>query len=151
MEENKRENEEMEVQANDENLDFHDSQESEEIEYQPTEEDRILIEKIAQRKREAKRKRIIHKYLVVGGLILFLSFLLTMCCREVIRLKAQNYSLKKQQQELIEERDRLAEELKHTGNKEYIKEQARKQLKLLDPGEIMFIFRDGEGETEDGE
>ena len=68
--------------------------------------------------------------------------LFTMCGREIFRLKAENYALRKQQQELEEERDRLARELERVGDKEYIKDQARKQLRLLDPGEIMFVFQD---------
>ena len=45
------------------------------------------------------------------------------------------------------ERDRLQEELKKVDDKEYIKDQARRQLRLLNPGEIMFMFGDEEEEN----
>jgi cell division protein FtsB len=76
-------------------------------------------------------------------MVLVFAVLLTMCSREIVRLQAENRALKKQHAELEQERDRLAKELSTVGDKEYIKEQARKQLKLLDPGEIMFVFEDG--------
>ena len=82
-------------------------------------------------------------------IILIFAVLLTMCSREIVKLKAQNYELQKQHAQLEQERDRLTKELGRVGDKEYIKEQARKQLKLLDPGEIMFVFDDGKGSTED--
>ena len=43
---------------------------------------------------------------------------------------------------LEKQRDELKEELKNTGESEYIREQARKQLRLLNPGEILFTFED---------
>jgi cell division protein FtsB len=72
-----------------------------------------------------------------------------MCSREIVRLKAENRALKKQHAQLEEERDRLTKELGRVGDRDYIKEQARKQLRLLDPGEKMFVFEDGEVSSED--
>lgn len=114
----------------------------------PTQEE-LLQQRIQERRRRIKRKERRRKRLILLGIILALVLALTMCGREIIRLKAENASLKKQQAELKEERDRLTEELKSAGSKEYIKEQARKQLRLLDPGEIMFIFdEDGDGKND---
>ncbi|MBQ6623398.1 MAG: septum formation initiator family protein, partial [Mogibacterium sp.] len=59
-------------------------------------------------------------------------------------LKAENIALQKQQKELEEERDRLREEVENSGNREYVQEQARKQLRLLNPGELIFTFEDEE-------
>ena len=91
--------------------------------------------KVASRQRSKKRRTLI---------ILLLAFVLmaTMCGRDIIRLKAENRDLKKQQVALEKQRDELKEELKNTGENEYIREQARKQLRLLNPGEILFTFDD---------
>ena len=122
------------------------------------EESEVLAAKIEARRRQIRKKKIRRKRLTVLLIILLFVFLFTMCGREIFRLKAENYALQKQQEELKAERDRLTEELKKVGDKEYIKDQARKQLRLLDPGEIMFIFEEDEkaadeaaGETQDGE
>ena len=90
---------------------------------------------LAKRQRSKKRRTLA---------ILLLAFVLmaTMCGRDIIRLKAENAELKKQQVALEKQRDELKEELKNTGESEYIREQARKQLRLLNPGEILFTFDD---------
>ncbi len=119
-------------------------------------EDQELAEKIE--KRRIRSRRIIkrRKLLMVSATIVLFAVLLTMCGREIVRLKAENLSLRRQHTQLLEERDRLQKELENVDNKEYIKDQARKQLRLLDPGELVFIFEDGEpgkeaeAENEDG-
>lgn len=77
-------------------------------------------------------------------IILLLAFVLmmTMCGRDIVRLKAENRELKKKQVALEKRRDELKEELKQTGESEYIREQARRQLRLLNPGEILFTFEE---------
>ena len=67
-----------------------------------------------------------------------------MCGKDIVRLKAENRALKKQQVALEKQRDELKEELKSTNDQEYIREQAKKQLRLLNPGEILFTFEDEE-------
>jgi len=72
-----------------------------------------------------------------------------MCGKDIVRLKAENIALKQQQEALEKQRDELKEELKNVNDPEYIREQARKQLRLLNPGEILFIFDEEEPETEE--
>ena len=112
-------------------------------------EDQELAARIEARRRLTKRSNTRKKRRTTVMIILVFAVLLTMCSREIVKLKAQNYELQKQHAQLEQERDRLTKELGRVGDKEYIKEQARKQLKLLDPGEIMFVFDDGKGSTED--
>ncbi|MBQ6455555.1 MAG: septum formation initiator family protein [Mogibacterium sp.] len=111
-------------------------------------EDQELAEKIQKRRKRSRRGNKRRKFLMVSGTILLFAVLLTMCGREIVRLKAENLSLRRQHAQLEEERDRLQKELENVGNKEYIKDQARKQLRLLDPGELVFIFDDGTGNTD---
>ncbi len=94
-------------------------------------------EKVASGRKSSKRRMLI---------VILIAFVLmaTMCGRDIIRLKAENRELKKQQVALEKKRDELKEELKNTGESEYIREQARKQLRLLNPGEILFTFDDEE-------
>lgn len=111
-------------------------------------EDLELAEKIEIRRIRNRRVRKRRKMLMVSAVIIIFAVLLTMCGREIVRLKAENISLKRQHAQLEEERDRLRKELENVGNKEYIKDQARKQLRLLDPGELVFIFDDGTGSAD---
>ena len=54
----------------------------------------------------------------------------------------ENIALKKHQKELEAERDRLSKELKNSEDREYVEEKAREQLRLLNEGEILFLFDD---------
>jgi len=65
----------------------------------------------------------------------------------IVKLKAQNRQLKQQNAELKEEQSKLTKELKNVNSKEYVQEQARKKLRLLNKDEILFIFKD---EDKDG-
>ena len=84
-------------------------------------------------------------------IIVVFALLGTMCGKDIVRLKAENIALKKQQAELEKQRDELKEELENVNEKEYIREQARKQLKLLNPGEILFTFDEEKAEKAEDE
>ena len=95
----------------------------------------------------AKRRR--NKTITLLVFIAVFALLATMCGKDIVRLKAENIALKQQQEALEKQRDELKEELKNVNDPEYIREQARKQLRLLNPGEILFIFDEEEPETEE--
>ena len=61
---------------------------------------------------------------------------------KIVTLKAENRALLQQQAELEEEKSRLTKELKNINSKDYIQEQAREKLRLLNKDEILFIFKD---------
>ena len=110
---------------------------AEDIEAALSERQEARKAKVAASQRRKKRRMLI---------IILLAFVLlsAMWGKDIIRLKAENAELKKQQVSLEKQRDELKEELKNTGESEYIREQARKQLRLLNPGEILFTFEDDE-------
>ena len=78
------------------------------------------------------------------AMVLVFAFLATMCGKDIVRLKAENVALKRQQVALQKERDELKAELENTGDQEYIRDQARRQLRLLNPGELLFIWDEDE-------
>ena len=98
------------------------------------------------KKRRARIRGRKRRRKVLGVLLIIALFatLATMCGKDIVKLNAENIALKKQQKELEEERDRLREEVKNSGDREYVQDQARKQLKLLNPGELLFTFEEEE-------
>ena len=108
-------------------------------------EDDDLLQQIEARRRirDAQKRR--KKRLSLVLFVLVFVMLSAMWGRDIIRLKAENRALKKQQVALEKQRDDLKEELTKVDDPEYIREQARKQLRLLNPGEILFNFDDGNG------
>ena len=111
-------------------------------------DDEELKKRIEERRRQnvvrTRRKKLLT---LIIGVIVF-AMLATMCGKDIVRLKAENRALKKQQIALEQQRDELQQELKNANNQEYIREQAKKQLRLLNPGEILFTFDEEEPEEE---
>ena len=109
-------------------------------------DDEEMKKRIEERRRTSIVRRRRKKVLTLFAVIIAFVFLGTMCGRDIVRLKSENRALKKQQVALEHQRDALQEELRNANNQEYIKEQAKKQLNLLNPGEILFTFDEGETE-----
>ena len=109
-------------------------------------DDEELRKRIEERRRQnAVRTRRRKLLTLIGGVVVF-AMLATMCGKDIVRLKAENRALRRQQIALEQQRDELQQELKNANNQEYIREQAKKQLRLLNPGEILFTFDEEEPE-----
>lgn len=117
-----------------------------------TTEIRLTDEELALRMEQRYKVRTaqLRRRKTVTLLVFLVAFaiLATMCGKDIVRLKAENIALKKQQVALEKQRDELKEELANVDDPEYIREQARKQLNLLNPGEILFLFDDEQGVEE---
>ena len=113
------------------------------IQEEVSEEDDFEARTQKRRARVRSRKR---RRKIIGIILIIAAFatLATMCGRDIVRLKAENIALQRQQKELEEERDRLRKEVESAGDREYVQDQARKQLRLLNPGELLFTFEDEE-------
>ena len=110
-------------------------------------DDEELRQRIEERRRQnAVRTRRRKLFTLIAGVIVF-AMLATMCGKDIVRLKAENRALRRQQIALEQQRDELQQELKNANNQEYIREQAKKQLRLLNPGEILFTFDEEEEEV----
>lgn len=101
------------------------------------------VEKKRRKKMTMKQKRI-----VLVAVILFAVFSFTYI-RNIVRLTAENHRLKQQEQQLKIDRDRLEKLLENVDDADYIEERARKQLRLLNPDEILFTFDVEEDNGED--
>ena len=62
--------------------------------------------------------------------------------KNIISLELEHSKLKKENSQLKAQKKQLELELKNVNSKEYIEEQARKQLRLVNPDEILFVFPD---------
>ena len=109
-------------------------------------DDEELKQRIEARRRQSTVRARRRKMLTLIAVIVAFTMLATMCGKDIVRLKAENRALRKQQIALEQQRDELQQELKNANNQEYIREQAKKQLRLLNPGEILFTFEDEEAE-----
>mgnify|MGYP003309064077 CR=1 FL=1 len=86
-------------------------------------------------------------FILTGILVLALL----MSVKGIFTLRAEQKALKEENAALLLEKESLEDELKNVSDKEYIEEQARIQLKLIKPGEILYILeedKDNEGDNE---
>ena len=88
----------------------------------------------------SKQKKILAVVLAVL-LVLFLAY-----GRPILKLRIENAALEKQNEELTKQKSATEKELKNVHSKDYIKEQARKQLRLLDKDEKIFMFEEDEAD-----
>ena len=76
--------------------------------------------------------------------VLFFALILFYSLHNVVEVKIEEKKLKSQQEELIKEKKQLQKEIKKSGGKEHIENEARKQLKMIKPGEILFLLPKGD-------
>jgi len=95
---------------------------------------RIREEKAKKRARKLRRK------LVYTGVILVVLITIVFSAGNIISLLHERQQLRNEQEMLIETRDKLIRELENVNNPEYIEQQARSQLRLVMPGEVLYIL-----------
>lgn len=105
-------------------------------------ENNVRDASVGRRRKRRIRKRIprrIRKYIFITVLILLVFYMLF---KNIISLELEHKRLVDKNEELQSERRHLKIELKNVNSKEYIEEQARQQLRMVDPNEIIFVFPD---------
>lgn len=95
------------------------------------------------RKQQIKRRLTV--FLVVAA---FLLLTVGFSFYKIVSLKVEESKLQQEQEELKEERDALQQEMKDVKSPEYIEKQAREQLHLLLPGEILYMLPEEDDNTD---
>ena len=92
----------------------------------------VITERQAGKK--ARRRMV---YFVV---FLFIIGLVTVSAFQIITLKLTEASTMKEQQDLLNQKARLESVYSQVNSPEYIEQQARQQLKMIRPGEILYVL-----------
>ena len=90
------------------------------------------------RRRKRRRRRRINRTTLMIILIIGMVFFASV--RNIVSLKIENHQLRKENEELRQLRKELNIELQNVNSKEYIEERARRQLRLVNPDELIFVF-----------
>lgn len=90
---------------------------------------------------KAVKRRLV--YLLVLVVILAVS---SFSVYNLISQKAALNEAKAKQEQLQKEKEKLQQELTQVNSDEYVEQQARKQLNMIKPGELLFVV-DSDGET----
>ncbi|MBR3785829.1 MAG: septum formation initiator family protein [Firmicutes bacterium] len=95
-----------------------------------------------------KRTRFNGSRLAVTVFVGALVVVLLMSVGTIFSLRAEQKALKEKNSALLLEKESLQDELENVSDKEYIEEQARIQLKLIKPGEILYILEEDKKDEE---
>ncbi len=98
---------------------------------------------ISERK-QTKRNR---KRMVYACVILCIAAIIGISLYNVAKLHKEYTEVLAEKEALEKEKERLTQELNNVNDPEYIDQQARKQLKMIKPGEIMYILPQNVEET----
>ena len=95
-----------------------------------------------------KRNRMNGMRLFLTGVIIVLLAVFMLSVKNIIDLRQEQDQLKETNTVLQEQRAELETELKSVGEDNYIEEQARTQLNMVKPGEILYILDQDEQKEE---
>ena len=92
--------------------------------------------------KKKRRKRIKINYGRLAALVIIIVLIGTVGfnVRRIISLHAEKARLMAQREELEQTRQEKLNELENVNDLDYIEEQARKQLKMIKPGEVLFVI-----------
>lgn len=102
----------------------------------------VITERQAGKK--ARRRMV---YFVIA---LFIIGIITVSAFHVISLKLTEARTMKEQQELLDQKAKLEKIYSQVNSPEYIEQQARQQLKMIRPGEILYVLPEKEKKATGG-
>ena len=87
-----------------------------------------------------KKRRINPGRLILTVIIVVLIFFAAISVKNIISLHIEKNDLEKENARLEDEKNQLQNELENADDPEYIEEQARQQLRMVMPGEVLYII-----------
>lgn len=138
-------------------LDFNEALEKkkrkEEARKRAEEEKARKLEKISKVRSDASvkrgkkqaRRRLVAIALAVAAIVAIAVF----SFKHVVKLKMEEKDLKSQQEMLIKEKKKLTKDLNKSKDADHIENEARRQLKMIKPGEILFLLPKGDSKSND--
>lgn len=93
-------------------------------------------DKVSQRRRVQKKRR----RLIYLSILLCLAILAGVAVLNILALHAEREKVRMENEDLLALKARLQQQLDEVNNPEYIENQARALLRLVKPGEILYIL-----------
>lgn len=106
---------------------------------------------VQERRKTRKKTRINRGRMAMTVIVIFLIAVLGMSVKNIFVLQSEKRALTAEKEALLLEKESLQDELKNVSDTDYIEEQARIQLKLIKPGEILYILENDKDKEDDKE
>ena len=97
-------------------------------------------ERIKRARAQSRRRR-----LILTGAILLIAVAIGCTVLRIMSLQAEKNGLLLHQQELLEQKARLEGEIANVSTDEYVEQQARTHLRMIKPGEVLYILPEIQG------
>lgn len=91
-------------------------------------------------RRTMLRRRKQTRRLAVIGIAVVLVIIMGISLGNIIMLKHELHQAEKQHEEYAKEKEQLEKEMAEVNDLDYLEEQARDQMRLVKPGETLYIF-----------
>jgi cell division protein DivIC len=104
-------------------------------------------QKAKEPRREPSRRQAVksmRRRIVYGLIFIVIGAIIGVSAYNVITLKMEEAEAQARLDVLMEEKQALEEELALVDSAEYIEQQAREQLRMIMPGEILYVLRERE-------
>ncbi|NLP29953.1 MAG: hypothetical protein GX363_02345 [Clostridiales bacterium] len=95
-----------------------------------------------------KQAKVFRRRLIYGGIFVIIVLIIGASVYNVLSLKFEEARAISELESLYSEKERLEEELSHVDSKEYIEQQARDELRMIYPGEVLYVITE-EDDNED--
>ncbi len=87
------------------------------------------------------KKMVLNKKKLIRTLVFFvLIVLFAVYCYNLISVKLEERALLEENERLLEEKNSIEKEIENVNTPEYMEEKAREKLKMVMPGEIVFLI-----------
>ncbi|NLY71693.1 MAG: hypothetical protein GX076_08490 [Clostridiales bacterium] len=106
---------------------------------------RAQLQKENEKVSRRKKAKVFRRRLIYGGIFIVIALIIGASVYNVLSLKLEEARAISELESLYEEKARLEEELSHIDSKEYIEQRARDELRMIYPGEVLYVV------TEDDE
>lgn len=100
------------------------------------------MDKVLEERHKKRIQRINHIRMTVFFVVIILAVVVGMSVKNVLELSYEQHQLKMENASLKEKKAALEREFENINDKNYIEEQARKQLNMVKPGEIVYIIEE---------
>ncbi len=100
------------------------------------------VEEVKEVAAESPKSRRHLVKLIGSAVVIIFILMVVMSIKNIFDLREEESALKQRNEELLQLKEELNMELDNVNSKEYIEEQARKELKLVRGNELIFYFPD---------
>lgn len=80
--------------------------------------------------------------MLIGLIVVCIIAVIVLSLGNVIKLKKEYREVQQQQEQLLKDKKELETTLDNISDPENIEEQARNQLRMIKPGEVLYMFPD---------